>query len=306
MNEEYSHGMFDDNIKNIVLDIMSNYTDESTITLDSHLQYDLGFDSLTMLEVCLEVENEFNVHIAENIKAAKTVGDIVVLIGKGNPKKHDILYNINDYPLPKTKRHTRRLKRLMWLSRFLWEFKVYGTENIPTNEQYILCPNHQSLYDSLWVWAAIGSKQVDLQKISCLAAEVFISMRDELTMLGGIPVERNGNTVPAMKRAQSCINDGYIMLIFPEGTRTRSGKIQKFKNGAAKLAIDANVPIIPVRIDGAWDIFPPQRKRPKIFRIGRRYPIKISFGKPINPDGKSVEELTAQLQSEVEQMSERK
>ena len=94
------------------------------------------------------------------------------------------------------------------------------------------------------------------------------------------------------------------MLLHPEGTRTLDGKIREFKGGAAKLAIDAGVPLIPVRIEGAWDIFPPHRKIPNIFSRKGRYPISIVFGKPITPDGKSVEELTAMLQNEVERLGE--
>ena len=125
-----------------------------------------------------------------------------------------------------------------------------------------------------------------------------------LAMVGGIPVERRGNTIPAVKRALVCIQDGYTMLIHPEGTRTRDGKMHEFKGGAAKLAIDAEAVIIPVRIDGAWDIFPPHKKRPKVFQFGRRYQIKIQFGTPIKPDGQTIEELTEQIQSAVMRMGE--
>jgi long-chain acyl-CoA synthetase len=190
----------------------------------------------------------------------------------------------------------------MRLSRLTWRFDISGLENLPADGKYILCPNHQSYLDSLWIWAAIGHKRVDLRKITCLAAEVFLPSKFMLAMLGGIPVERNGNTIPAMKRGLACIEQGNTMLIHPEGTRTRDGKMHDFKGGAAKLAIDAAVPVIPVRIDGAWDIFPPNKKRPKIFRFGGRYPISISFGEPIAPGGKSVEDLTAQIQSAVEQL----
>ena len=90
------------------------------------------------------------------------------------------------------------------------------------------------------------------------------------------------------------------MIIFPEGTRSRDGKIHEFKGGAAKLAIDADVPLIPVRIEGAWNIFPPHRKLPRIFGWKGSYPLYISFGEPIFAEGRSVEELTALLQSAVE------
>ena len=275
-----------------------------SINLDSHFKYDLAFDSLNMVELCIAIEGALKTSIESRLSNVNTVRDIVTII-ENNGGISDVPYNIDDFPIQKKQKHIRRLKLLMRLSRIAWRFELTGTQNIPTNGRYILCPNHQSHFDSLWVWAAVGSKNVDLKKISCLAKQEHLERKSSvflLSMLGGIPVDRSGNTAPAMKRALACLQDGHTMLIHPEGTRTLDGKMGEFKGGAAKLAIDAGVDLIPVRIDGAWDIFPPHRKRPKVFRFGGRYPIKISFGALIKPDGKSVEELTAQLQSEVARM----
>ena len=304
-NETYTLGMLGDSAKDIVLKIITNHTNDYSVTLDSRFQYDLNFDSLTMITICVEIEEAFNISIADNMGAAvKTVNDLVTLIECGCSGNCDVAYDIKEYPLPKTKKHVRWLKLLMCLSRLAWRFNVLGLDNIPSDSRYIICPNHQSFFDSLWIWTAIGHKRVNLQKICCLAAEIFLSHKSMLAMLGGIPVERSGNTIPAMKQGLACVQSGYTMLIHPEGTRSRDGKLHNFKGGAAKLAIDADVPIIPVHIDGAWNIFPPHKKRPKIFRLGRRYPITISFGKPIMPNGKSVEQLTTLVQNEVEQLGE--
>ena len=290
-------------VEETVLQIVASLTRtevEENITLDNRLKHDLGFDSLTMLELCVEIESSLNVSIENKMGSIKTVGDILSLVENSDDYSHDVEYNIEDYPLAKTARHLRKLKRFMWLSRFTWYLKVSGLDYLPTDGNYILCPNHQSYYDTFWVLTAIGHKRINLSKICCLAAEMFLTYKDIMAMLGGIPVERSGNTVPAMNRALVCVKNGYTMIIFPEGTRSRDGKIHDFKGGAAKLAINADVPIIPVRIEGAWNIFPPHRKLPKIFGFKGSYPLSISFGKPIMSDGRSVEELTALLQSEVE------
>ncbi|MDR2586502.1 MAG: 1-acyl-sn-glycerol-3-phosphate acyltransferase, partial [Prevotellaceae bacterium] len=274
---------FNSDIESTVIQIISSIVNRNAaenVTPESRLKYDLSFDSLTMLEMCAEIESALNVSIENKIGNVKTVSDVIKLIENNGAFNKDVEYDINDYPLPKTKQHIRRLKRFMRLSRFTWHFKVVGLENLPIDGKYILCPNHQSYYDILWVLTAIGHKRIDLHKVCCLAAEMFLSYNDVMAMLGGIPVERSGNTVPSMNRALSCIKEGYTMIIFPEGTRSRDGKIHEFKGGAAKLAIDANVPLIPVRIEGAWNVFPPHRKRPKIFSWKGSYPLHISFGKP--------------------------
>jgi len=290
-----------------VVQIIEKYADDNIVTFDSRLKGELGFDSLTMMELMVELESTFSISIADVIGTAKTVRDIVVLIESGGTAKDGLSYNIEDYPLPKTENDIKKLKRFMRLSRIFWRFNISGLEHIPTIGSYILCPNHQSHYDGLWVWTSIGDKHVDISRICCLAKQEHLDSkrsRSGLVMLGGIPVDRRGNTIPAMKRALECIQDGYTMLVHPEGTRTLDGKIHEFKGGAAKLAVDAGVPLIPVRIEGAWDIYPPHRKAPRIISRRGRYPLYISFGKPIVPHDRTVEELTTILQNEVERLGE--
>lgn len=306
-------------IEETVIGIVSALASEDAkdnVVHKSKLKHDLGFDSLRMLELCVSIEGALNVSLEKHLSAVKTVGDVISLVKGGSgsvcpadaDRRVDDTFNVDDYPFPKTERHIRKLKRYMRFSRVLWRFEVSGINNLPADGSYIICPNHQSHFDGLWIWEAIAkSRSIDLCKICCLAKQEHLEnkfTRSWLTLLGGIPIDRRGNSVPSMKRALTCINDGYTMLIHPEGTRTRDGKMHEFKGGAAKLSIDAGVPVIPVRIDGAWEIFPPHRKLPKIFRLGGRYPIKIAFGEPIQPDGKSVEELTALLQGAVEGMGD--
>jgi len=298
-------------VEDTVIKIVSSLTGSEAvenITLESRLKDDLGFDSLNMFELCVKLEGALKTHISNNMDSIKTVGDIVTQIKENkNVPSNDTEFNIEKYPLLKTKKHLWWLKAIMLISRNVWHIKAFGLENIPSDGRYILCPNHQSHFDGLWIWSAISSKRMDLSKICCLAKQEHLDSKLShyvLTLLGGIPVDRSGNTVPAMKRALSCINAGYTMLIHPEGTRTLDGNIQEFKGGAVKLAIDAGVPVIPVRIEGAWHIFPAHRKLPKIFRFGKRYPIKITFCKPITPKGESVDELAALLQCRVMRMGE--
>ena len=250
-----------DDVEATVLQVVSSIAEKEAVANISHesrLKYDLGLDSLNMMELCVVLESAFNISIDEGMVTAKTVQDLIELVKSGggiNPAK---AYNIDDYPMQKTEKNIAQLKKYIKLSKLLWKFKVSGIENIPPSSNYILCPNHQSHFDSLWVWAAIGIERINPAKICCLAKQEHLDSKQSrlgLTLLGGIPVDRSGNTVPAMKRALECITiENYNILIHPEGTRTLDGNIQEFKGGAAKLAIDANVPLIPVRIDGAWDI----------------------------------------------------
>lgn len=122
--------------------------------------------------------------------------------------------------------------------------------------------------------------------------------------LGGIPVDRTGNPTPALKRAESWINENNecVFMIHPEGTRTRDGKLGEFKKGAAALAIDTDTVIIPVCINGAREIFPPDKKLPNI--IGKK-PLEIHFGSPILPDNRSADDITNEIKAYIQQHKNR-
>lgn len=77
-----------------------------------------------------------------------------------------------------------------------------------------------------------------------------------------------------------------------------------FKNGAAELSIETNKPIIPVRIDGGFEIFPRHKKFPCIFNFKkmRKYTIMVSFGIPIYPNGKNAQKMTEELKITINEL----
>lgn len=210
-------------------------------------------------------------------------------------------YDIENYPMKRRWYHLAAFKTAVFLSGLLWKFEVEGIENVPESGKYIVCPNHESHFDGLWVWTAMGKKRPKIKNICCMAMQEHLLARSSrfwMTILGGIPVDRTGNTATALRRTEKCLKKGNCtLLIHPEGTRTRNGLMNKFKEGAALLAIKSGYPLLPVRIEGAYEVFPYNRKSPKLFcfQNRKRYTLKISFRNPIDPDGKNVKDLTEQL-----------
>lgn len=151
--------------------------------------------------------------------------------------------------------------------------------------------------------------KVDLKKICCMAAMHTMdgkASRKLFDALGGIPVDRDGNTIPAMNSAKKCLKNGDVLFVFPEGARSRDGSMLPFKNGAAKLAIDTNTRILPVRIDGAFEVYPRWNKYPHFFdwKHGKKYRITICFGTPIVPDGITAEDITEKIRQQIIDMKE--
>jgi 1-acyl-sn-glycerol-3-phosphate acyltransferase len=155
----------------------------------------------------------------------------------------------------------------------------------------ILAANHQSFLDPPFVAA-------------CLPRETsFMARRSlfEIPLLGPIivacnafPIERNTGDVRGVKNAIDRLRSGSALLLFPEGTRSRDGRIGPLKGGIRLLAERAGVPVVPVLVDGAFKVWPKGRPFPRL--AGR---VWVRFGKPVSTEG-SDEEFAARLRSAFE------
>lgn len=299
-------------VRNIIRKITKT---EKPIEPGSRLQKDLGLDSMEIFELCVEVEETTGKSMESYLHEDMTAGELGALIdqkgavpeqGGAAPKQKT--GDVEQYPFPKMKKDIRAHKIFMRVSCKLWRIEALGLENIDPGQKYIFCPNHESYCDGLWIVGCLDD-QVKQEMCSLAAAHLFDHkvFRRGLAALGGIPVHRGGNPTPAMRRACECLASGkYDLLIHPEGTRTRSGKLGEFKPGAAKLAMETGVTIIPVCINGAYEIYPPHRRLPRLFdwRHLRRYPLQIHFGEAIIPEGKTEEEITGEIRRQIIEMKQ--
>ena len=291
-------------IVSIIYELIDKYKNSFSGEINEHtvLKDTLGFDSLTMFEITTEIENRLHIDISTSLSDVNTVRDLISAVR--SPKIAVELINVADYPAPKTPKLLKKLQKWIKLSRKLYKFEVSGLENIPQNENYIISSNHINNLDPIWLLAAMGGN-ASYEKIGSLAAVHLFEnkfTRNLCDMMGAIPVDRSGNTVPAMNRCRECLENGMSLIIFPEGARTVDGKLLPFKNGTAKLSIESGKAIVPTRIDGGFEVFPRHKKLPHLFNWKRmsKYVIKITFGTPIYPNGKDEIELTAELKNCIE------
>ncbi len=165
----------------------------------------------------------------------------------------------------------------------IWLKKVEGTDNIPKNKAFIVCPNHSSFYDDLLIPSIIVPRvnRVLHMYVNRKFFRPFL-LRRFLYWGGSIPVEvydhpkKKDVNKNAFKKAVYYLKKGDSVGVYPEGHRTLDGELQRAKVGAARLALTAKVPVLPVGIIGSRDVLPKGQSLPRIRKI-----VRVIIGKPL-------------------------
>ena len=176
---------------------------------------------------------------------------------------------------------------------------VLGQENLEGfTGPYVVVSNHSSHLDAPLIITALPRK-LSRYVAAGAAADYFFDVwwRKGLTSLffNAFPVDRTG--LRGRKGlATSLLDDGVPLLLFPEGTRSRTGEMGSFKPGAAALCISRDVPCLPVAIVGASEAMPHGRNWPD----RGRPPVYVTFGEPLRPEeGEKVAQFSERIAKEV-------
>lgn len=158
-------------------------------------------------------------------------------------------------------------KPLMWLFRF----EVLGEENWPRRGPAIIASNHGSNLDPCLVGIAFPGEirwmaKAELWKVPLLGWLI--------TKLGAFPVKRGEADRDAIRRARELLREGWIVGMFPEGTRQRGGGLGEPQPGVGMLAMEPGVPVIPVRIRGSERII--RHGLPRLPRVS------VTIGRPVD------------------------
>lgn len=175
--------------------------------------------------------------------------------------------------------------RLMaWLS--FVRVSVRGRENISTGRSYVFVANHQGAYDIFAIYGWLGHNfkwlmKASLRKIPMVGYACYKA--------GHIYVDRGSTSgiKRTMIEAEKQLSKNMSVVVFPEGSRSRNGRVGVFKRGAYMLATEFNLPVVPISIDGAYKVMPRTAKLP---RPGH---IILTIHRPIEPtaDGHDLKAL---------------
>jgi 1-acyl-sn-glycerol-3-phosphate acyltransferase len=164
------------------------------------------------------------------------------------------------------------------IARFFLDYgapEVEGREHIPPHGAFIFASNHASNLDPPVLALASPRPLTFLAKVELFHKPIFSRL---IRSLGAFPIVRGSRDSKAMVTAVEFLKRGHCLVVFPEGTRTRTGRMGRIRSGVAVLAVKAGVPIVPAYIEGTFAAWPKGGKL-------RRAPVRVRIGAPISPAG---------------------
>ena len=195
------------------------------------------------------------------------------------------------------------------LLRAVWRPHVNGLEHVPRTGPLILASNHQSFIDSVVIPAVVP------RPVSFLAKSDYFEGRGIkgrlvkawFEMFGALPVDRDDSkaALASLDPALSVLAEGGAFGIYPEGTRSRDGRLYRGRTGVAQLALTSGAPIVPIGLLDTDRLQPVGSNRPRLVRV------TVTFGEPIDvrgrydgvPPGRARREITDRVMTEIAKMT---
>ncbi len=279
----------------VIRDFLQEQTSKD-IFPDDHLEIDVGLDSLDKVSLQTFLQSTFGIDVEENVllnnstveKLSKFMKEKKSKLSVETVKWAEIFKENVELKLPKGW-FTQSLFKFISKSFFALYFRLKGdgTENIPDGP-CILAPNHQSFFDGLFV--SVFLKQKVIKNTYFYAKEKHVRNRWVRAIANRnnvIVLDINNDLKSSLQKLAKVLEMGKNVIIFPEGTRTRSGALGPFKKSFAILSREMNVPIVPVSIKGAFEALPRGSKIPRPWKK-----ISVKFHKPIYPENLSYDALS--------------
>jgi len=291
-----------------------------------NLELDLGLDSMQRVELLTALEQQMGGEVPEALLAEiYTVRDLVdaVLASQGRgegagrsraPAWSTIFSEPVTDPDVLTLAKTSLPAEIFFflVSRFIYlisldrfNFKIRGLQNLPEQGPYLLSSNHQSYIDPLLLGSVLPWR-IFRNTFAVGTSEIFGAgfMRWLARQLRVVVLDPDANLVPAMRAGAFGLNHGRVLILYPEGERTNDGNLRIFRKGAAILSVHTGAPIVPIAIEGFYDVWPRHKKFP---RFG---PLAMTIGKPMIPppaaeaSEATYERFIAELKAKVSEMWE--
>jgi 1-acyl-sn-glycerol-3-phosphate acyltransferase len=195
------------------------------------------------------------------------------------------------------------------LLRAVWRPEIEGLDNIPRGGPVLIASNHRSFVDSVVIPSVVPRKVVFLAKAEYFEGSGLKGrlQRGWFEGLGMVPVNRDDTraAVDSLQIALDVLGRGDAFGLYPEGTRSRDGRLYRGKVGVAELALKSGAPIVPTALIGTEKLQPVGSRLPKLAKV------TVRFGPPIHvageyagvAPGRARRQITDRVMAEIQRMS---
>ena len=295
----------------------------SSVQPDANLELDLTLDSMERVELLTMLEQRAGTRVAPEARAGiftvRELVDAVLAAGAaagsgaaGQEPWETILAQDPGDGITESLSRSRLLVPLAFfiplrviggLARLLLRARVSGVEHVRADGPFLICPNHQSYLDGFFVVSVLPFR-IFRQLFFVGAAEYYETpmMQRVARATNIIPVDPNVNLMSAMQAGAAGLRLKRILVLFPEGERSIDGELKPFRKGAPILSAQLGVPIVPVAMDGLFELWP----RGRSFQWRKLLPwnvtpISLTFGAPMamakGDDAGATERLRQTIES---------
>lgn len=191
-----------------------------------------------------------------------------------------------------------------WM-RIYHRLRIDGRDHLPLSGSFVLVCNHTSHLDTLCMLCSVPLRQIH-RTFPAAAADYFFSSLPRsaisATLINALPFDRKVKGAESLTICgQLLANEGNILIIFPEGTRTSTGDLGRFRSGIGRLVTGTDIPVLPCHLDGGFRAWPKGKWLPRPFRLHLRIGKPRHFGH-LKKDTASVQQVCQDLQQSVAEL----
>jgi 1-acyl-sn-glycerol-3-phosphate acyltransferase len=204
-------------------------------------------------------------------------------------------------------------KTLQWTAaptiKLIWRPWIDGQENIPSSGPVILASNHLSVADHYFLGLTTKRHIATMAKLEYFTGAGVKGklIAGTVKALGQLPVDRSGGrrSAASLEPSQKLLDDGRVLAIFPEGTRSPDGRLYRGKPGVARLALASGAPVVPVGMIGTEKVLPIGESRPRVAPVGVRIgaPLDFTRYKGMENDRVVIRAVTDEIMDAIRQLT---